>query len=103
MSTVECTPIFDSYGWVSIDSLDGFLNTFSPTRKLRKFSKEDTLHFVVQVGPLLDCSGYAIHLSQIEMEGKIIRTIDEYTYVSTMRLNCNLHSVGFSNWDHLLV
>ncbi|KAF5475458.1 hypothetical protein F2P56_007262 [Juglans regia] len=85
LSTAECTPVVDSHGWVSIGSLDGFLYSFSPTGILRKFSKEHTLHFVVQVGPLLDCSGYAVYLSQTEMEGKIGRTIDEYTYFSAMR------------------
>jgi hypothetical protein len=72
-------------GWISIGSLDGFLYLFSPTGMLRKFSKADTLDFVVQVGPVLDCSGYAVYLSQTEMEGKISRTLGEYTYVSAMR------------------
>ncbi|KAG6696400.1 hypothetical protein I3842_09G146600 [Carya illinoinensis] len=85
LSTAECTPVVDSNGWVSIGSLDGFLYSFSPTGMLRKFSKEHAVHFVLQVGPLLECSGYAAYLSQTEMKGKISRTIDEYTYVSAMR------------------
>ncbi|XP_059452611.1 protein GAMETE EXPRESSED 3-like [Corylus avellana] len=85
LSAAECEPVVDSNGWISIGSLDGFLYSFSPTGMLKKFSKADTQDSVVQVGPVLDCSGYAVYLSQTEMEGKISRTIGEYTYVSAMR------------------
>ncbi len=72
-------------GWISVGSLDGFLYSFSPTGMLKKFSKADALNSVVQVAPLLDCSGYAVYFSQTEMEGKISHTVGDYTYVSAMR------------------
>ena len=40
---------------------------------------------MIQVGPFLDCSGFAIYSSQIEMEGKISHTIGEYTVVSAIQ------------------
>uniref|UniRef100_A0A2N9E3Q5 Protein GAMETE EXPRESSED 3 n=1 Tax=Fagus sylvatica TaxID=28930 RepID=A0A2N9E3Q5_FAGSY len=85
LSTTECAPVVDSNGWISVGSLDGFLYSFSPTGMLKKFSKADALNSVVQVAPLLDCSGYAVYFSQTEMEGKISHTVGDYTYVSAMR------------------
>ncbi|KAF8399189.1 hypothetical protein HHK36_015054 [Tetracentron sinense] len=84
LSTTECSPV-DSNGWISIGSLDGFLYSFSPTGILKKFPKAAILDSVIQVSPLLDCSGYAVYISQTEMEGKITHTIGEYTYVTAMR------------------
>ncbi|KAL0377833.1 UNVERIFIED_CONTAM: protein GAMETE EXPRESSED 3 [Sesamum radiatum] len=52
---------------------------------LRKFPKSASLDSVIQVNPLLDCSGYAVYISQTEMEGKISQTIAEYTYVSALK------------------
>ncbi|GAU45592.1 hypothetical protein TSUD_285610, partial [Trifolium subterraneum] len=37
------------------------------------------------VGPFLDCSGFAVYSSQIEMEGKVSHSIGEYTIVSAIR------------------
>lgn len=72
-------------GWVSIGSLDGFLYSFSPNGVLKKFSKAVAADSVIQVSPVLDCSGYAVYISQTDMEGKISRTIGDYTYVSAMK------------------
>ncbi|KAK4606221.1 hypothetical protein RGQ29_000474 [Quercus rubra] len=104
LSTTECAPVVDSNGWVSVGSLDGFLYSFSPTGILKKFSKADTLNCVIQVAPLLDCSGYAVYFSQTEMEGKISQTIDEYTYVSAMRPKTVIFTLlvpatGFTYWS----
>ncbi|THG06035.1 hypothetical protein TEA_019402 [Camellia sinensis var. sinensis] len=71
--------------WISIGSLDGFLYSFSPIGVPKKFPKAAALDSVVQVSPLLDCSGYAVYISQTEMEGKINHTIAEYTYISSMK------------------
>ncbi|XP_075651260.1 protein GAMETE EXPRESSED 3-like isoform X2 [Castanea sativa] len=104
LSTTECAPVVDSNGWVSVGSLDGFLYSFSPTGILKKFSKADTLNFVIQVAAVLDCSGYAVYFSQTEMEGKISQTIDEYTYVSAMRPKTVIFTLlvpatGFTYWS----
>jgi len=40
---------------------------------------------VIQVAPLLDCSSIAVYFSQTEMEGKISRTMYEYTCASALR------------------
>lgn len=71
-------------GWISVGSLDGLLYSFSPSGVLNKFSKSDTSDSVIQVSPLLDCSAYAVYISQTEMNQKITRTSGEYTFVSTM-------------------
>lgn len=75
----------DITGWISIGSLDGFVYTFSPDGALKKFSKVAASDSVVQVSPVLDCSGYAVYISQTETEGKISHSIGEYTYVASMR------------------
>ncbi|KAI3918846.1 hypothetical protein MKW98_017294 [Papaver atlanticum] len=85
LSTIDCSPIVDSNGWISIGSLDGFLYSFSPSGDLRKFPKENVLDLVALVSPLLHCSGYAIYFSQTVMEGKISRTIGDFTYISAMK------------------
>ncbi|KAL7232093.1 hypothetical protein ACSBR2_010164 [Camellia fascicularis] len=85
LSTADCAPAVDSNGWISIGSLDGFLYSFSPIGVPKKFPKAAVLDSVVQVSPLLDCSGYAVYISQTEMEGKINHTIGEYTYISSMK------------------
>lgn len=72
-------------GWISIGSLDGFLYSFSPTGILKKFSKTAALDSVIQVSPFLDCTGYAVYISQAEMEGKISHTVGEYNFVSAMK------------------
>ncbi|XP_057951587.1 protein GAMETE EXPRESSED 3 [Malania oleifera] len=85
LSTTECAPVVDSNGWISIGSLDGFLYSLSPTGALKKFPRTARLDSVIQVNPLLDCSGYAVYVAQTEMEGKMSRTIGEYTYISAMK------------------
>ncbi|XP_061359755.1 protein GAMETE EXPRESSED 3 [Gastrolobium bilobum] len=85
LSKVDSEPVVDSNGWVSIGSLDGFLYSFSPTGVLKKFSRKNTENSLVQVGPFLDCSGFAVYSSQTEMEGKVSHTIGEYTVVSAIR------------------
>ncbi|CAJ2665954.1 unnamed protein product [Trifolium pratense] len=85
LSKIDCAPVVDSNGWISIGSLDGFLYSFSPTGILKKFSRKNTENSIVQVGPFLDCSGFAVYSSQIEMEGKVSHSIGEYTIVSAIR------------------
>ncbi|XP_024022300.1 protein GAMETE EXPRESSED 3 [Morus notabilis] len=85
LSSEDSSPVVDSNGWVSIGSLDGFLYSFSPSGVLKKFSKARASDSVIQVSPVLDCSGYAIYISQTEMEGKISHIIGEYTYVSALK------------------
>ncbi|KAF4373420.1 hypothetical protein G4B88_011689 [Cannabis sativa] len=85
LSSVNSAPVVDTNGWVSIGSLDGFLYSFSPNGALKKFSKSTAANSVIQVSPVLDCSGYALYFSQTEMEGKTSRTIGDYTYVSAMK------------------
>ncbi|GKA18576.1 protein gamete expressed 3 [Tanacetum coccineum] len=83
LSSNESAPVADSNGWISIGSLDGFLYSISPSGVINKFPRRDIRDAVIQVKPVLDCSGYAVYISQTIMAGKISRTIDEYTYVST--------------------
>ncbi|XP_017975380.1 PREDICTED: protein GAMETE EXPRESSED 3 [Theobroma cacao] len=85
LSTAESSLLVDSYGWVTIGSLDGFLYSFSPTGTLKKFPKAAALEYVIQYSPSLDCSGYAVYFCHTEMEGKVIHTNDQYTHVSAMK------------------
>ncbi|KAJ4964571.1 hypothetical protein NE237_016420 [Protea cynaroides] len=85
LSSVDCLPVVDADGWISIGSVDGFLYSFSPTGDLKKFPRVTALDSVVQVSPVLDCSGFAVYISQTRMDGKISRTIGEYTYVSAVK------------------
>ncbi|GAV71035.1 LOW QUALITY PROTEIN: hypothetical protein CFOL_v3_14529, partial [Cephalotus follicularis] len=85
LRAADCAPVVDANGWISIGSLDGLLYSFSPTGILKKFPKAFHLDSVIQVSPLLDCSGYGVYISQTKMEGKISHTIGEYTYVSAMK------------------
>ncbi|XP_018626186.1 protein GAMETE EXPRESSED 3 isoform X2 [Nicotiana tomentosiformis] len=71
--------------WISIGSLDGYLYSFSPEGVIRKFPKVLNMDSVIQVSPVLDCSGYAIYVSQTEIEGKITRIIGDYTYISATK------------------
>lgn len=72
-------------GWVSIGSLDGTLYSFSRTGELHKIPKHAETDSVIQIEPLLDCSGYAVYVSQTKLEGKIDRVIEDYTYVSAKK------------------
>ncbi|KAF5737851.1 hypothetical protein HS088_TW13G00742 [Tripterygium wilfordii] len=86
LSSEGCSPLIDSNGrWISVGSLDGFLYSFSPTGVLKKFQKAAAEDSVVQVSPLLDCSGYGVYMSQTQMEGKISHTIGEYSFFSAMK------------------
>ncbi|KAL1309411.1 hypothetical protein AAHE18_17G175600 [Arachis hypogaea] len=86
LSKADSVPVVDSNGkWVSIGSLDGFLYSFSPTGDLKKFSRRNTDNYVIQVGSFLDCSGFSVYTSQIEMEGKVSHTAGEFTTVSAIR------------------
>lgn len=75
----------DETGWISYGSLDGFLYSFSPSGDLRKFPKSGRLESVIQVNLVLDCSGYAVYISQTEMEGKFSQEIGEYIHVSALK------------------
>ncbi|KAK7271775.1 hypothetical protein RJT34_27949 [Clitoria ternatea] len=93
LSKVDSAPVVDSNGWISIGSLDGFLYSFSPTGVLKKFSRMNAENSMVQVGPFLDCSGFSVYSSQIEMEGKVTHTIGEYTVVSAIRPKATLFTM----------
>lgn len=72
-------------GWISLGSLDGYLYSFSPKGVLKTFPKVLNMDSVIQASPVLDCSGYAIYVSQTQIEGKITRIIGDYTYISAMK------------------
>ncbi|KAI3747944.1 hypothetical protein L6452_10699 [Arctium lappa] len=85
LSSQDSAPVVNVNGWISIGSLDGFLYSISPSGVLKKFPETDILDAVSHVNPVLDCSGYAVYISQTKMEGKISRTIGEYTYFSALK------------------
>ncbi|KAL9231346.1 hypothetical protein vseg_006585 [Gypsophila vaccaria] len=85
LSSPRHLPVVDSNGWISIGSLDGYLYSISPDGTLRKFTKASPLNSVIQVSPVLDCSGYAVYISQTQMEGKSSRVIGDYTFVSALK------------------
>ncbi|TYG99090.1 hypothetical protein ES288_A10G168300v1 [Gossypium darwinii] len=85
LSSAESSPVVDSYGWVTIGSLDGFLYSFSPTGTLKKFPKAAVLDSVIQFSIFLDCSGYAVYFCQTEMEEKVIHMNDQCSHVSAMK------------------
>ncbi|KAJ8568781.1 hypothetical protein K7X08_032412 [Anisodus acutangulus] len=85
LSTEDYAPAVDSNGWISIGSLDGYLYSFSPNGVVKKIPKVLYMDSVIQVSPVLDCSGYAIYVSQTEIEGKTTWIIGDYTYISAMK------------------
>lgn len=85
LSSADYEPVVDANGWISYSSLDGFLYSFSPEGDLHKFPRSGDLSFVIQVNPVLDCSGHAVYFSRTEMEGKTSNTIAEYTHVSALK------------------
>ncbi|GMH20683.1 hypothetical protein Nepgr_022524 [Nepenthes gracilis] len=85
LRSTEYVPVVDSNGWISIGSLDGFLYSVSPEGNLKKFSKASSSDSVIQVSPVIDCSGYAVYIAQTEMEGKNGYLASDYTYVSAMK------------------
>ncbi|ESQ41584.1 hypothetical protein EUTSA_v10015867mg, partial [Eutrema salsugineum] len=78
-------PVIDTNRWVSIGSLDGTLYTFSRTGELYKIPKDTETDSVIQVEPLLDCSGSAVYFSQTKLEGKINRVIGDNNFVSAKK------------------
>ncbi|KAL3624137.1 hypothetical protein CASFOL_032953 [Castilleja foliolosa] len=85
LSLADYEPVVDANGWISYGSLDGFLYSFSPNGDRIKFPKLESLNSVIQVNPVLDCSGYAVYISQTEMEGKFTQATAEYTHVSALK------------------
>uniref|UniRef100_A0A1D1Y798 Protein GAMETE EXPRESSED 3 n=1 Tax=Anthurium amnicola TaxID=1678845 RepID=A0A1D1Y798_9ARAE len=85
LSRVDCSPVVDSNGWVSIGSLDGLLYSVSPNGDLKKFLKASALDSVIQFSPILDCSGFAVYVTQTSMEAKTSHVIGDYTFVSAMK------------------
>ncbi|KAF6160860.1 hypothetical protein GIB67_041914 [Kingdonia uniflora] len=103
LSTTECSPVVDSNGWISIGSLDGFLYSYTPSGVLKKFPRAAKLDLVVQVSPVLDCSGYAVYMSQTEMKGKTSHMIGENTYISAMKpvnviFSLLVPATGYTYW-----
>ncbi|PIN26355.1 hypothetical protein CDL12_00894 [Handroanthus impetiginosus] len=85
LSSADYEPVVDANGWITFGSLDGYLYSFSPRGALRKFPKSASLNSVIQVNPVLDCSGYAVYISQTEMEAKTSQTTAEYMHVSALK------------------
>ncbi|CAN0916276.1 Protein GAMETE EXPRESSED 3 [Linum grandiflorum] len=85
LSAEDSAPVVDSNGWISIGSLDGFLYSISPAGTVKKFSKASASDSVIQVRPFVDCSGYAVYISQAQVEGKANRVIGDYNYVAAMK------------------
>ncbi|XP_042022830.1 protein GAMETE EXPRESSED 3-like [Salvia splendens] len=85
LSSADHEPVVDANGWISYSSLDGFLYSFSATGYLKKFPRSASWSSVMQVNPVLDCSGYAIYISQTEMEGKYSQKFADYTHVSALK------------------
>jgi len=79
--------IFSIYvtGWMSIGSLDGTLYSISPDGDMRKFLAKTANDSVIHVGPVLDCSGFSMYVAKTIVEGKLIQTIGDYTYVSAKK------------------
>ncbi|KAJ9540676.1 hypothetical protein OSB04_027182 [Centaurea solstitialis] len=85
LSEQNSAPVVNVNGWISIGSLDGFLYSISPSGVLKKFPETDVVDAASRVNSVLDCSGYAVYISQTNLEGKISRIIGEYSYVSAMK------------------
>ncbi|XP_057769914.1 protein GAMETE EXPRESSED 3 [Salvia miltiorrhiza] len=85
LSSADCDPVVDANGWISYSSLDGFLYSFSAAGDLKKFPRSASWSSVMQVNPVLDCSGYAVYISQTEVEEKFSQKIADYTHVSALK------------------
>ena len=70
---------------MSIGSLDGTLYSISPDGDMRKFLAKAANDSVIHVGPVLDCSGFSMYVAKTIVEGKLIQTIGDYTYVSAKK------------------
>ncbi|CAN1788491.1 Protein GAMETE EXPRESSED 3 [Linum perenne] len=90
LSTEDSKPVVDSNGWISIGSLDGFLYSISPAGIANKFTKASVSDSVIQVGPFVDCSGYAVYISQAQVEGKANQVIGDYGVVWLMELGLGI-------------
>ncbi|KAL4300685.1 hypothetical protein AHAS_Ahas17G0225600 [Arachis hypogaea] len=73
-------------------ALDVFSGNVLWQRSIGPLSKADSVpvvdsndNYVIQVGSFLDCSGFSVYTSQIEMEGKVSHTAGEFTTVSAIR------------------
>ncbi|WZZ22283.1 protein GAMETE EXPRESSED 3 [Brassica rapa] len=78
-------PVIDTNSWVSIGSLDGTLYSFSRTGELHKTPENVETDSMIQVEPLLDCSGNAVYVSQTKLEGKTDQVIGDSTFVSAKK------------------
>ncbi|KFK25836.1 hypothetical protein AALP_AA8G168400 [Arabis alpina] len=78
-------PVIDTNSWVSIGSLDGSLYSISRIGELEKIPKNVETDSMIQVEPVLDCSGIAVYFSQTKLEGKIGRVIGDSTYVTAKK------------------
>ncbi|GAB2232882.1 hypothetical protein Droror1_Dr00011947 [Drosera rotundifolia] len=85
LSSVDSAPVVDSNGWISMGSLDGFLYSVSPMGILNKFSKSSVADSVIQVSPIIDCSGYAVYIAQTELERKTSHTVSDNFFISAMK------------------
>ncbi|XP_019195073.1 PREDICTED: protein GAMETE EXPRESSED 3 [Ipomoea nil] len=92
LSTADYAPVVDSNGWISVGSLNGFVYSFSPHGVVKKFPRVADRASVIQVSPILDCSGYALYVSQTEMDGKVSQIIGDYTFITAM----NPRTVAFT-------
>ena len=72
-------------GWISIGSLDGILYSISPNGDLNKLLEETASESAIQASPALDCSGFAVYISQTRLDSKITHNIGTTSYVSAMR------------------
>jgi hypothetical protein len=70
---------------MSIGSLDGTLYSISPDGDMRKFLAKTANDSVIHVGPVLDCSGFSMYVAKTIVEGKLIQTTGDYTYVSAKK------------------
>lgn len=85
ISNEKNLPTVDSNGWMSIGSLDGTLYSISPDGDMRKFLAKTANDSVIHVGPVLDCSGFSMYVAKTIVEGKLIQTTGDYTYVSAKK------------------
>ncbi|XP_078169261.1 protein GAMETE EXPRESSED 3-like isoform X2 [Carex rostrata] len=85
LSSEMVSPLVDSNGWISIGSLDGILYSISPNGDLKKLLEETASESAIQASPALDCSGFAVYISQTRLDSKITHNIGTTSYVSAMR------------------
>lgn len=59
--------------------------SFSRKGELHKIPENVEADLMIQVEPLLDCSGNAVYVSQTKLEGKTDLVIGDSTYVSAKK------------------